>query len=83
MKIIKISSKIPSIVWVDSNNNVVYVKGLRAKPNRLTYHEFREVLGGGDKVQVTLPSGTVFKAPFRQLSDVEISTRLDEILGKL
>jgi len=80
MKIIKIAKKIPSYVWVDAENKIAYAKGVWKKPDRLTYHEFREVIKGGERCTVTLPSGVQLKAPFRQLSPAEIATRLNEVM---
>jgi len=82
MKIIKISTKVPSIVWVDSDNKIAYVKGGKGRPDRLTYNQFREAAGAGEKVQITMPSGAKFKGPFRQLEVNEVLARLDEIFSK-
>jgi len=81
MKLIRISAKVPSIVWVDSQNQIVYAKGLKGKPDRLTYNMFREIYNNinNERIKITLPSGTIFKGPFRQLSETEIVSRLNEI----
>jgi len=82
MKIIKI---FPKEVWVDRNNKIAYAKGIKQNSNRLSYNQFRELSGDNNlsskTIKVSLPSGTSFDGPFRQLSEEEIETRINEILG--
>jgi len=89
MKIIKISAKLPKEVWVDRNNKIAYAKGVKGKLGRLSYNQFRNIFRNqfgrseldNEDLQITFPDGSILNGPFRQLSEEEIETRINEILG--